>query len=71
MASFTGYQRFTLGLQHKFSDPAIGEPPYDSVITYGKAVVNKKNLSCQKDGEKVSCAQKPEVIEAPIYAISS
>lgn len=71
MAEFKGYQRFTLGIQHKFSDPSIGEPPYDSVITYGKGVVNKKNLACQSIDDRVSCTQKPAVIDAPIYAVSS
>lgn len=71
MAELKGFQRFTLGLQHLFSDPSIGEPPFDSVITYGKAVVNKKNLACESIDDRVTCSQTPAVIEAPIYAISS
>lgn len=70
MDSFTGYNRFTLGLQHRFSDPAIGEPPYDRVTTFGRAVVNKKNLACENMDNHVSCTQIPAVIEAPIYAVS-
>lgn len=71
MASFNGFQKFTLGIQHRFSDPAIGKPPYDSVTTYGDAVVNKQNFLCKKDGENVSCAQKPEIVLAPITKVSS
>lgn len=71
MYSFNGFNRFTLGIQHKFSDPAIGEPPYDSVITYGRAPVKKKNLDCESIDDRVTCSQKPKVIEAPIYAVSS
>lgn len=71
MAKFTGYQKFTLGLQHKFSDPSVGEPPYDSVTTYGNAIVNRRNLACEKDGESVTCSQTTDVIEAPIDRVSS
>lgn len=71
MASFTGFQRFTIGIEHAFSDPSIGDPPYDSVITFGKAVINKKNLQCQAIDDRVDCAQKPDIIKAPIYAVSA
>lgn len=71
MARFNGYQRFDLGLQHLFKDPSLGDPPYDSVITFGTANVNRTNLACENSGEIVSCSQKGGIILGPITRTSA
>ncbi|KAF2158681.1 hypothetical protein M409DRAFT_61462 [Zasmidium cellare ATCC 36951] len=66
--SFDSVEKFTLGLEHQFTDPSasVGDPPYDQVTNFAHAPVNTTYISCDGVGN-VSCKQT-KAVSAPIYA---
>ncbi|KAK4545290.1 hypothetical protein LTR36_003470 [Oleoguttula mirabilis] len=70
MASYEDIYSFVLGIEHVFTDPAIGAYPYDEVTNFGKANVSTPDsLWCIADDEQTLCEQHVNVtVKAPIYA---
>ncbi|KAK5128934.1 hypothetical protein LTR85_000267 [Meristemomyces frigidus] len=70
MASYTDLDSFVLGIEHVFTDPAIGAYPYDQVTNFGKGNVSMPDsLWCTSMGAQASCEQHVNVtVKAPIYA---
>jgi hypothetical protein len=68
MESYTTMEQFVLQLEHSYTDPSVGEPPYDQITNFAKTTMTPKNHPCKvKNGVKV-CAQKAgTVIKAPIW----
>ncbi|KAK3115403.1 hypothetical protein LTR53_005301 [Teratosphaeriaceae sp. CCFEE 6253] len=72
MYAYTNMQHFVLGLEHKFKDPSIGNPPYDQIITFGKGNVTSADLVCTAVGGWAGCEQpRDQTIRAPIYAVTA
>lgn len=68
MESYKTMENFVLGLEHTYTDPSVGEPPYDQITNFAKTTLTPKNHPCKtKSGKKV-CAQKANtVLSAPIW----
>ncbi|KAK5163447.1 uncharacterized protein LTR77_010629 [Saxophila tyrrhenica] len=68
MESYESMGDFVLGLEHSYTDPSVGEPPYDRITNFAKTNMTPANHPCKtKNGQKV-CAQKSNsVIKAPIW----
>ncbi|CAK3864701.1 Hypothetical predicted protein [Lecanosticta acicola] len=71
-AEWNGYQDFTIGLEHQFTDPAVGKPPYDQLTVFGHGPYNKNVLFCEGAGSQMVCNQKKgTIVEAHIYATTA
>ncbi|GAB7361915.1 hypothetical protein MBLNU230_g1953t1 [Neophaeotheca triangularis] len=74
MESFNSIRDFTFGIQHSFSDPAIGRPPYDRVKNFARAEFNStmEQALCTPTNDargNPSCQQLADtIIDAPIHA---
>ncbi|KAK0931069.1 hypothetical protein LTR29_016445 [Friedmanniomyces endolithicus] len=70
MYAYTNCQNFVVGIEHAFIDPAVGEPPYDQILEFGKGNVTMLDLACTARTGRVKCEQALEgTIVAPIYAV--
>lgn len=70
--SIQGIGSFVLSIEHAYEDPSVGSPPYDEVITYGKANVTEPSVKCEAMGGQASCEQRPNTtIKAPIWAVTA
>ncbi|KAK0943709.1 hypothetical protein LTR48_003841 [Friedmanniomyces endolithicus] len=70
MYAYTNCQNFVLGIEHSFTDPSVGEPPYDQILEFGKGKVTMLDLACTAQIGRVKCEQVwGGRIEAPIYAV--
>ncbi|GAB7351672.1 hypothetical protein MBLNU459_g2269t1 [Dothideomycetes sp. NU459] len=72
--SFKNIYTHTLQIEHTFTDPSVGEAPYDQVTNFGRANITRKSLTCNtvKTGThagELDCVQaKKSVIKANIWA---
>ncbi|CZT23560.1 uncharacterized protein RCC_09274 [Ramularia collo-cygni] len=67
---YSGVQSFTLGLTHTYEDPAIGDPPYDTLRVFAMAVMNETVLVLASgNGTTTAMQSNGTSTNAPIYAI--
>ncbi|TKA59678.1 hypothetical protein B0A55_13023 [Friedmanniomyces simplex] len=72
MYSYTNCQNFVLGIEQAFTDPAVGDPPYDQIIEFGKGNVTMPDLACTARTGRVKCElYQGRTIKAPVYAVTA
>ncbi|EME47916.1 hypothetical protein DOTSEDRAFT_69745 [Dothistroma septosporum NZE10] len=69
--TYNDINNFTLNVEDRFTDPAVGDPPYDQVTVFGIAIFNKTNLVCEAMGDASCGIPNDTIVEAPIYATTA
>ncbi|KAK4632342.1 hypothetical protein CLAFUW4_03633 [Fulvia fulva] len=69
--AYTDVNDFILNIEDRFTDPAVGKPPYDQVTVFGVVTFNDTNLECEAMGDATCKSKKDTVVEAPIYATTA
>jgi hypothetical protein len=68
METYKNIEEFTLGLTHTYTDPSVGDPPYDQITNFARANLTLANHPCTQTDRKKTCAQEPgKIIKAPIW----
>ncbi|KAK5725973.1 hypothetical protein LTR15_004163 [Elasticomyces elasticus] len=70
MFSYTNIQNFVLGIEHSFTDPSVGKPPYDQLTIFGRGNVTHADFVCTARIGRARCdEQEGSTVRAPIYAV--
>ncbi|KAJ9625802.1 hypothetical protein H2203_004565 [Taxawa tesnikishii (nom. ined.)] len=67
---FQNIYTFTLQVENVFTDPSVGQPPWDQMTSFAHASISKSNLTCTHHSDNEIACEQPanSTIKAPIWA---